>query len=218
MIPIASKLALSIAAAVLAGAAWANPIHFDESWREQGFLRLWSNDYSFQGGRLKVRSEGTVSLLWRGVESVLGNSDRAHWSWTVEQGVPATDLQTKGGDDRNLAVYFVFVDPETASKLTRGTARRLLQNPSAHALVYVWGGDHETGSVLQSPYHPKLVSYILRPAGVGKFDESVDLKADFLAAFGEAKGVLVGLGISADSDDTDGQIMAWIENFELSNR
>lgn len=211
----AFRLAYVLAVFTLSGSALASPVRFDDSWKEQGFLRLWSNDYTFHDGRLEVRSEGAVSLLWRDVEPMLGLSNRASWSWKVDQGVAATDLGQKGGDDRNLALYFVFADPVTAARLTRNSARSLLRNPAVRILVYIWGGDHEPGAIVQSPYHPKLVNYILRPAGTGAFTETVDLEADFKAAFDEEKGVLVGLGVSADSDDTEGRIMARVENLEL---
>lgn len=218
MTPIWPGLAVSVLVAALGGAALATPIAFDQSWREQGFFRFWSNDYAFLGDRLDVVSDGTVSLVWRAVEPGLGNATRARWNWNVRESVIATDLQRKGGDDRNLAVYFVFVDPETARGLTRNTARRLLRNPNTRALVYVWGGARASDAFLQSPYHPKLATHVLRPAGTGTFMEGVDLEADFRAAFGERKGVLVGLGVSADSDDTDGRIVASVENLELLNR
>lgn len=215
MMPVARQIAATAVMAVLGGTAFANPISFDRSWKEQGFFRLWSNDYAFRGHRLEVVSDRTVSLIWRKVEPELGGVGRARWKWNVRLGVPATDLQMKGGDDRNLAVYFVFVDPDTAAGLTRNTARRLLRNPGTRALVYVWGGNQSTGNFHQSPYHPKLVTRVLRPAGTGQFDETVDLDADFRTAFGEQKGVLVGLGVSADSDDTESRIVASMENLEL---
>lgn len=199
----------------MVGPASGEPISFDGSWKEQGFLRLWSNQYSFQGQHLEVTSDDTVSLIWRAVEPSLGEASKARWVWKVRNGVVATDLTQKGGDDRNLAIYFIFVDAETANGLTQKSARRLLRNPNTRALVYVWGGQHSPGSFLPSPYHPRLVTRVLRASGSGEYHEDVDLEADFRTAFGEEKNTLVGIGVSADSDDTDGLIQASIENLEL---
>ncbi len=187
-------------------------IPFDGSWTEQGFLRLFTNDYEQREGRLDVVSDGTVSLLWRQVGEALWPSTSASWMWQVEEGVRPTDLTRKGGDDRNLAVYFVFVDPERAEALKSRSARRILREETARALVYVWGGDHESGAVLQSPYSPRLMTKILRPAGDGQHRERVDLHRDFRVAFGAEPGALVGLAISADSDDTRGRIVATISH------
>ncbi len=207
------SLALGVVVALLAVPANSEAIRFDKNWVEQGFLRLWSNDYDLMGKSLKVGSDGTVSLLYRRAPENLRGATRAAWKWAVSQSVKATDLTKKGGDDRNLALYFVFVDPASAAKLAKAPARKLLTNPNTRALVYVWGGDYKRGQVLFSPYGPKtLKTVVKRAAGTGRFSENVDLERDFKRAFKQEKGVLVGLGITADSDDTDGKISAVISD------
>lgn len=204
-----------VAIAVAASPTLAEPIRFDQGWREQGFFRLWTNRYTYSQNRLDIVSDGTVSLVWRKVEASEATARAATWRWQVKEGVSATDLSQKGADDRNIAVYFVFVDKDTAHNLKRNTARKLLKHPNTRGLVYVWGGDQDVGTFQQSPYHPKLVTRILREAGTGSFRENVDLAADYRTAFGEPIGALVGLGISSDSDDTEGRIVASVEGLEL---
>lgn len=201
---------------VLSSSALAESIPFDGSWKEQGFLRLFSNDFIQKGSSLDVISDGTVSLLWRAVPESARDAGKAAWQWAVSEGVGATDLGRKGGDDRNLALYFVFTDAETASQVDVGSARKLLKAPSTRALVYVWGGDHGRNSILPSPYHPGLVTVVKRGPGTGQFSENVDLRADYRRAFGTDAPVLVGLGVSADSDDTDGRIAARISGLVLN--
>ncbi|MEM7711253.1 MAG: DUF3047 domain-containing protein, partial [Pseudomonadota bacterium] len=110
------RFILTAAFAAFAPALAAEPIAFDGSWREQGFLRLFSNDYSQGGGTLDVVSDGTVSLLWKALPDRLRGGTRASWGWAVSQTVPVTDLRQKGGDDRNLAIYFVWTDERTANE------------------------------------------------------------------------------------------------------
>ena len=195
--------------------AQAGALLFDGSWKEQGFFRLWSNRYEQQGNRLDITSNGTVSLLWRQAPEASRLATAAEWNWQGEQGVEATDLSKKGGDDRNLAIYFVFVDTKSAANLTTTSARSLLRNPNMRALVYVWGGAHPVGAILPSPYHRGLRTKVLRTTPIGAFDESVNLEQDYRAAFGTAPGALAGLAISADSDDTGGRIRASVGNFTL---
>ncbi len=195
--------------------AHAEPVLFDGSWKEQGFLRLRSNDYELQSSKLDVVSNGTVSILWRALETNHRTARSAKWTWEVREGVIGTDLRRKGGDDRNLAIYFVFTDPETVRALDQTTPRRLLRNHNTHALVYVWGGEHASGSILKSPYHSRMRTLVLRPSSIGYHSEHVDLAADYSAAFGSQIGTLVGVGVSADSDDTGGRVLASIENLEL---
>lgn len=193
----------------------ASPVAFDSAWKEQGFFRFFNNEYTLRGDSLGIVSDGTVSVIWRPIDGSLANAANASWRWQVTQGVVPTDLTQKGGDDRNIALYFVFVDPETAKTLNRNSARRLLRNKDTRALVYVWGGEHARGTIMGSPYSAALRAKILRGAETGTFNESVDLKADFRRAFGEDPGVLVGLAITADSDDTDGVIQAQIGGIDL---
>ncbi len=195
--------------------AIASPVPFDRGWKEQGFLRLWTNEYSFRGRQVDVVSDGTVSLIWRPVDTDMREAKTASWRWRVTEGVAATDLTRKGGDDRNLALYFVFVDEATAATLNPSNARRLLRNKSTRALVYVWGGAHARGDSLPNPYHPGLRTMVLRGPGEGAFSERVDLAADHRRAFGTAPGVLVGLAVSSDSDDTDGRVRASIADLTL---
>ncbi len=209
-------LALLIFLIAQTGPAPGETIPFDRAWKEQGFFRLWSNDYKPEGRRLEVISDGTVSLFYRPLPENLRGARRARWEWAVRQGVRATDLTRKGGDDRNLALYFVFADPKAARKLARASAARLMRHAGTRALIYVWGGDYESGTVLASPYgEGRLKTVIRRPAGTGRFRETADLRADFRRAFGTDPGVLVGVAVSADSDDTDGRIEAFIEDLMI---
>ena len=190
-------------------------ISFDRSWKEQGFLRLFSNDYGLRGRQLDVVSDGTVSVLWRPVDPGHGGAGQANWEWNVIEGVRPTDLTQRGGDDRNLALYFVFVDPQTAKSLNRNSARKILNSPATKTLVYVWGGNHPKGALLPSPYSAGLKTKVLQTAQIGSFAEAVNLDRDFAVAFGDAPKVLVGLAVTADSDDTKGRIRASIEGLSL---
>ena len=207
---------VALVASLSASQSVAETLKFDRSWDEQGFLRLWTNDYDLRGNQLKVTSDGTVSLLYRSVPKSAWNSNMASWGWSVAKSVVATDLTRKGGDDRNLAIYFIFMNEADAQKLSGASARRVLKNASTRALVYVWGGNYPRGKILRSPYGPgKLKTVISRAAGKGAFSESVDLARDYKRAFGKSLGVLVGVGISADSDDTDGMISAVVKNLKV---
>jgi hypothetical protein len=135
----------------------------------------------------------------------------------VSLSVPATDLTRKGGDDRNAALYFVFL-PQAEAQANAGSSniRRLLANEQARVLVYVWGGAHTRGDVLSSPYlGARGKTVVLRPSGTGQFNETVDLARDFSRAFGGPPGALVGVAVSADSDDTNTMLAGQISSLTL---
>ncbi len=201
---------------LMASPALADPITFDSSWKEQGFSLFSSNDYALNGRTMEIVSDGTVSMIFRAVPQEDWQASAASWAWSVSQSVVATDLTTKGVDDRNLALYFVFVDESRADSLAGGSARRVFKDASTRTLVYVWGGDYPRGTVLSSPFQPgKLMMVASRPASTGRFSELVDLLGDFQQAYGALPGALIAIGVSADSDDTDGYIAGQISDLNL---
>jgi hypothetical protein len=196
----------------------AAALNFDASWREQSFPFRRANDFTLMGDALNVQSDGGVSLLMRTVSEADWGSTRASWRWSVARGVPVTDLARKGGDDRNLALYFAFLPRARAEALRGASARAVLRDPAARTLIYVWGGGAALGAVAPSPYlDGRGFTIALRQAAVGAYDEAVDLAADFSRSFGAAPEALFGLAISADSDDTGTVIDARIEGLRLAD-
>ena len=207
---------LLIAATLMAGTATAGPVSFSSGWNEQKLSLFSNNRYSF-GNALSMTSNGGVSIAWKRIPQADWQANSASWSWTVEESVPATDLRQKGGDDRNLSIYFVFVPDDQAAGLQNANIRQLLGNDDVRVLLYVWGGNHGRGSQFQSPYlRGQGMNVALRQAGTGSFNENVNLAADYAKAFGGQPGSLVGIAVSGDSDDTDSTIRAAIGNMALN--
>lgn len=211
-------LTAALLAATLSTTAQAESVGFDASWSTQRFSLFSSNTYGFNGRSLSIASDGSVSLAYARVKPQLWGATSAKWSWGVTQSVPATDLAKKGGDDRNASLYFVFLPQAEAQALgDKANIRKLLTNPAARVLVYVWGDNRARGTQLSSPYlGNRGKTILLRAAGTGKHAESVNLAADYKRAFGGAAGALVGLAVSADSDDTKTAIRASITGLSLN--
>jgi hypothetical protein len=186
-------------------------------WTEQRFSLLAPALFRQAPGLVRVRADRSVSLIWRALPEAFWPARKARWSWEVARGVPATDLTRKGGDDRNLALYFVFMPADRARAFgARPNLRRLLGEDQARVLVYVWGGDAARGAVLPSPYlGPRGRTVVLRGPAPGRHAERVDLAADHARAFGTPPAALVGLAISADSDDTSSLIEASLSDLVL---
>ncbi|WP_299412892.1 DUF3047 domain-containing protein [uncultured Sulfitobacter sp.] len=211
------RLTLTAAALTLAAmSVSAGPISFSSGWSEQRLSLFSSNDYSF-GKNLSLVSDGSVSIAWTRVGQADWGASGASWRWSVDQSVLATNLARKGGDDRNISLYFVFVPEAVAPSLQGKNIRSLLGNKDVRIIQYAWGGNAKRGQVIKSPYGPRGqgVTIALRQAGTGSHGEKVDLAADYARAFGGAKGALVGLAVSGDSDDTKSVIRASIGSLSL---
>ena len=191
---------------------------FDQSWQALTFRRIPATQYTLGGARLGILAERSSSVIYRSVSPSAQGATTARWSWSVSESVPPTDLSRRGGDDRNISVYFVVMDAASAARLAPDTSlTRLMANRSARILIYVWGGSHAPGSIVPSPYtRGRGVSVIRRAAGTGSHTESVDLQADHARAFGSRYEALVGLAVSSDSDDTQGVVRAELSNLVLA--
>ncbi len=210
---------LTVSAALLSFLATtvsAGPVSFSNGWKEQRLSLFTSNDYSF-GKSLGLVSNGSVSIAWTRVGQADWGTSGASWSWKVDQSVPVTNLANKGGDDRNISLYFVFVPESIAPSLDGKNIRNLLGNSDVRIIQYAWGGNAKRGQIIPSPYGPKGqgVTIALRQAGTGAHTENIDLAADYARAFGGSKGALIGLAVSGDSDDTKTAIRASIGNLTL---
>jgi len=212
-----ARLAVIAALSLTAAPSLAEPIRFTPDWREQTFPRLSANRYAALGDRLDIVSDQAVSVLYTALPADRWSGRQATWNWQVAQSVPPTDLRRKGGDDRNISVYFVFMDKASARRAgPNPRLRSLLGNRNARMLVYVWGGDHARGDVLESPYlAARGRTMVLRGAGTGSHAESVDLAADYARIFGGPPEALVGIAVSADSDDTDSSVRARISDMVI---
>lgn len=186
-------------------------------WTHQKFSLLGGNNWTQSGNELSLISNSAVSLLWRAIPETLRDASTASWTWSVETGVPPTDLSQKGGDDRNLSLYVIFAPQDIALDTEVMGIRRLLENPDIRVLMYVWGGAHDRGEVLPSPYlGARGKTIVLRPAGLGQHSENVDLRADLTRVYGRSDLALIGVAVSADSDDTESQIRARINDLRFS--
>ncbi|MFN2305555.1 MAG: DUF3047 domain-containing protein [Paracoccaceae bacterium] len=209
-------LRTALAFSLLATPALAGPVDFSRGWQEQRLSLFSSNTYSF-GQTLQMTSEHTVSIAWTRVPQADWDSTGAGWTWSVSESVAPTDLSVKGGDDRNLSLYFVFVPQETAPDLASAGIRALLGRSDVRVIQYAWGGNNPVGQVIPSPYgEPGTgVTIPLRQADTGSESVTVDLAADYARAWGGTPGALIGLAVSGDSDDTRGKIEAEISNLVL---
>ncbi len=208
------------AAVFLARPASAAPISipFDSSWRSLTFRRLAETTYRPQGNGLGILARESSSVFYRSLPAQAQTLTQAAWAWSVERSVPPTDLSRKGGDDRNIALYFVFMDADAADRVSPDTSlTRLMGNRAARILIYAWGGAHRQGATIPSPYlRGRGSTVVLRSAGTGAHLERVDLFADHARVFGARPERVVGVAVSSDSDDTGSLVEARLSDLVLS--
>ena len=164
-----------------------------------------------EDGTIEAEAAGAVGFLIREVPSTEGGFHLA-WRWRIDAAPPPTDLSERRADDRPLAVHVVFPPPPAKGLLAR--AGRMMRDAmaselaSSRTITFVWGGLQPRGTRLRNPFRPEEgVLVVLRgpeaPLGAWE-EETVDLAAEYHAAFGGAAPKPTHLSISSDTDDRGG--------------
>jgi DUF3047 family protein len=206
-----------IALTLTAPMALAHEIDFTKDWKTLEFRSIPATEYIMNGASVDITARKSSSVTYSPIHRPDWQAFNAAWSWEAISSVPPTNLSEKGADDRNIALYFVFLDQKTANKIGEtASIRKLLTSRKSRILVYTFGGDKPDGTFEPNPYLGKRGAIIIkRGAVVGAFDEAVDLAADYQQAFGEAPEALVGIALASDSDNSDMTITARVENLVL---
>lgn len=163
-------------------------------------------------GAIAVNARDSVGFLYRAAAELPGVGRYLTWRWRVDTAPPPTDLSARGLDDRPLAVHVWFTDDSGDDDgwdlRTRFGAWLFNQPLPGRMLTYVWGGNAARGTRLRNPYRETAGSIVvLRPGNSrpGEWHtETVDIAADFEAAFGYRPGAPDYIAISADTDDKGG--------------
>jgi hypothetical protein len=152
------------------------------------------------------------------------------WRWKIDRPVASADMATRNGDDFAARVYVFFDVPVESipfAQRVKIALARLFYGaalPSA-AICYVWDNRHPVGTSRWSPYTDRVRVMVLRSAsaeaGAWK-EESRDLSADFIAAFGSQwKGpvpAVTGIALANDTDQTGESVTAWFADVHLERR
>jgi len=211
-----TALGLLAAGATQAATVGFGPDLAARGWDQLDFRGRAPAQFAATPDALSIRAESGVSVLWRSLPRELADASGASWRWRVGDGVPPTDLARRGADDRNIALYFLFADDAGVLDDMPQSLNAALRK--GRALVYVWGGA-QAGEVVSSPHmRGRGQMIVAEPAGGGGEgwkSQAVDLRADFRRAFGREPGPLVGVAVSADSDDTGSSIDATLADLEI---
>ena len=192
VIPVITALTFALLFGAHPNAKAATPVQFGpdlaaNGWQLMTFPRRTPARFTAQGpGMLSINADRAVAVLWRQMQPAERKPVAAQWRWRVDKSVGPTDLSRKGGDDRAMAIYFIFSEAIEQSKAIDLSS--VMRSGQAHLLMYVWGGDAPTGRFLPSPYFGKNARTIILKSArdpIGSWNsERVDLRADYNKAFG----------------------------------
>lgn len=174
---------------------------------------------------LRVEAAGSYGNL---VHAVLEspNAQRLTWRWRLDQTLPAADPRKREGDDSPLKVCALFDLPMAAVPFIERQVLRIARLRSgemlpAASVCYVWDAHLSAGTVLDNAYTRRLRMIVLRGPEAGLrtwYTEQRDVWADFMRLFADEAQVvppLVGIGIAADADNTQGHSLGYVGSIRL---
>ena len=190
-------------------------------WQHLTFPGKTANQFAYlqvDGRRaMGVRSGSAVSMLRKIVSIDPEQLAGLRFSWKVPSLIAGADLGLREKEDSPVRLVLAFDGDRS-----RMSPRDHMLSELAHTLtgeempyatlMYVWSNHHVPGTVLKSWRTERIRKLVLEsgPDRLNRWlDYERDIRADFVAAFGEEPGRLIAVGIMTDTDNTRSKAQAW---------
>jgi hypothetical protein len=199
-------------------------------WQHQHLLGKTPSEFSFslQDRRpvAAVRSNAAASLIRRHVRVEPEALGVLRFSWRVPALLADSDLAQRDKADAVVRIVLAFEGDRSRlsqkDTLLSELARTLTGEEMPYAtLMYVWCSRHEVGKVIRNARTARIRKICVEsgPARLNRWlDYERDLRSDFVRAFGEAPGALVGMAIMTDTDNTRSTAQAWYGPVQLVSK
>lgn len=163
------------------------------------------------------KSSNSASMLRQTIRVEAADLAQLRFSWKVPGLIAGADMTQRETDDSPVRVILAFDGDRSKfsakNAMLSELAHTLTGEPMPYAtLMYVWGNKSEAETVIINPRTDRIRKLIVEsgPKGLNHWlDYERDIRADYLKAFGEEPGALVGIGIMTDSDNTRQQALGW---------
>jgi hypothetical protein len=162
-------------------------------------------------------ADRSASYLHHAVYRKADDLGRLLFSWKTRALIEQADMAVREADDAVVRVILSFEGDR--SKFS--AKNRMLSELSAAltgqelpyaTLMYVWCNKRQVGEIITNPRTDRIRKRVVEsgPARLGQWlDYERDIRADFIAAFGEEPGALTGIALMTDTDNTQSQATAW---------
>ena len=146
------------------------------------------------------------------------------FSWKVAQLIPGADLALREAHDSPVRLVLAFEGDRGEFSMKNAMLSELsltlTGEPMPYAtLMYVWCNDCAKEALYLSPRTDRIreIAVETGPENVGRWlSYRRDVQADYLKAYGQPPGALVGIGIMTDTDNTRQSAVAWYGPISLT--
>jgi hypothetical protein len=139
------------------------------------------------------------------------------WRWKVGSLIEGADNRVGAKEDSPVRLMFAFDGDKSRLPIGQRAVFYLTEKLSGRELPYallqyVWANAIPVGTVLENPYTRRVRMLVVASGadGVGRWHSlSRNLRDDFRHVFEEEPGLLTGIGVLTDTDNTGGSVEAW---------
>jgi Protein of unknown function (DUF3047) len=170
-------------------------------------------------GRVALRavSQGSASLLRKKVHIAAADLGALHFSWQVPMLIESADMAERDTEDAVVRVILTFEGDRSKfshkNRMLSDLSHALTGEEMPYAtLMYVWCNKRAVGSVITNPRTDRIRKLVVetgKPNLSKWLDYERDIRADFMQAFGEQPGALMGIALMTDTDNTQSKATAW---------
>jgi hypothetical protein len=164
-----------------------------------------------------AKAERSASMYRRSLRIEPEQLGTVSFSWKVRSLLDQADVRESETEDAVVRVLLAF-DGDSAQLSQRNRLMfDLMQSlsgepPPFATLMYVWDSQAEVGSLVLNKRSDRIRKIVLEsgPSHLGQWRSYVrDIRADYLRAFGEEPGALIGVAVMTDGDNTQARAEAW---------
>ena len=172
---------------------------------------------------VRAQSDASVSLLRQKVRIAPDKLQSVKFSWNVSALLAKADMAHRHADDSPVRIVFAFEGDRSQfsakNALLSDLSHTLTGEPLPYAtLMYVWCNTRAPGSVIVNPRTDRIRKIVVE-SGVRNLNQWRDyernIRTDFMEAYGEVPGALVGIAIMTDTDNTKSRATAWYGKVKL---
>ncbi len=170
-----------------------------------------------------ARARRSATGLKQSLDVDPGKQPRVAWRWRVVELIAGADNGDRYAEDSPVRLLLFFDGDKRGlparEQIALETAQLVSGQSAPYAtLVYLWENRQPVGTVISSA-HTGRIKMVVAGSGrdrLGQWKQfERDYVADFIRAFGEAPGRLIGVGIMSDTDNTGGEVEAFYGDIEL---
>ncbi len=183
--------------------------------------------YVHQDGRhaVSVLAASSAGMLRKKVRIEPAQLGTLRFSWRVPQLIAGADIAVRESDDSPVRIVLAFEGDRSRFSVRDAMLSELVHALSGEempyaTLMYVWSNRRSPGTLIASPRTDRIRTLVVE-SGSNHLDQWLDyerdVRADYVRAFGEPPGALVGIGLMTDSDNTRTTARAWYGTVRLGS-